>query len=85
MMQAGSLMVWEDLRYSTIEPSLRKGINQMAGISEEVKKVEMRWGDERSWCFSYRLATSNMLNIITEAFRAKEIGFVKSNDGRWSC
>ena len=47
MMQAGSLMVWEDLRYSTIEPSLRKGINQMAGISEEVKKVEMRWGDER--------------------------------------
>ena len=56
-------MVWEDLRYSTIEPSLRKGINQMAGISEEVKKV----------------------NIITEAFRAKEIGFVKSNDGRWSC
>ena len=39
MMQAGSLMVWEDLRHSTIDPSLRDGINQLAGISEEVKKV----------------------------------------------
>jgi len=35
-------MVWEDLRYTAIEPSLREGINQLAGISEEVKKVRKK-------------------------------------------
>ena len=39
MMQIDSLMVWEDLRHTAIEPSLREGINQLAGISEDVKKV----------------------------------------------
>lgn len=39
MKQAGVLMVWEDLKHSAIEPSIREGINQLAGISEDVKKV----------------------------------------------
>lgn len=39
MTQANSHMVWEDLRHSAIEPNIREGINQLAGISEEVKKV----------------------------------------------
>ncbi|KAK8802827.1 hypothetical protein WA171_006498 [Blastocystis sp. BT1] len=67
MLQVESLMVWEDLRYTAIEPSLREGINQLAGISEEVKK----------WCFSYRLAVTNMLDYITKAFKAKEIGYIE--------
>lgn len=39
MMQAGSLMVWDDLKHTAIEPTIREGINQLAGISEDVKKV----------------------------------------------
>lgn len=39
MNQAGALMVWEDLKHTAIEPNIRDGINQLAGISEEVKKV----------------------------------------------
>lgn len=39
MNQAGALMVWDDLKHTAIEPNIREGINQLAGISEEVKKV----------------------------------------------
>lgn len=41
MGQAGSLMVWEDLRHTALEPALSEGIARLAGISEEVKKVGM--------------------------------------------
>ena len=39
MKQVGALMVWDDLKHTAIEPNIREGINQLAGISEEVKKV----------------------------------------------
>lgn len=42
MGQAGSLMVWEDLRHTALEPALSEGIARLAGISEEVKKVGMK-------------------------------------------
>lgn len=42
MTQAGSHMVWEDLRHTAIESNIRDGINQLAGINEEVKKVGAR-------------------------------------------
>ena len=32
-------MVWDDLKHTAIEPTIREGINQLAGISEDVKKV----------------------------------------------
>lgn len=76
MMQIDSLMVWEDLRHTAIEPSLREGINQLAGISEDVKKVGKMEEDYMQWCFSYRLAVSNMLDYISKAFKAKEIGYI---------
>ena len=77
MLQVESLMVWEDLRYTAIEPSLREGINQLAGISEEVKKVRKKKDCNEQWCFSYRLAVTNMLDYITKAFKAKEIGYIE--------
>lgn len=77
MLQVESLMVWEDLRYTAIEPSLQEGINQLAGISEEVKKVIQNHKYDEQWCFSYRLAVTNMLDYITKAFKAKEIGYVE--------
>ncbi len=77
MLQVESLMVWEDLRYTAIEPSLREGINQLAGISEEVKKVRKKKECNEQWCFSYRLAVTNMLDYITKAFKAKEIGYIE--------
>ena len=47
MLQVGSLMVWEDLRHSTLEPSVSDGISRLAGINEDVKKVGAeKWGDE---------------------------------------
>ena len=46
MAQAGSHMVWEDLRHSAIEPNIREGINQLAGINEEGKKVGPRTAGE---------------------------------------
>ena len=46
MAQADSHMVWEDLRHSAIEPNIREGINQLAGINEEVKKVGPRTAGE---------------------------------------
>ena len=46
MEQAGSLMVWEDLRHTALEPALSEGIARLAGVSEEVKKVGMMGGCE---------------------------------------
>ena len=35
-------MVGEDLRHTAIVPNIRDGINQLAGIHEEVQKVGAR-------------------------------------------